>query len=1072
MPPMGSTVTTGAILFTDMVGSTELRSRLGDEAADELRRHHDDLLARAVAEHGGEVLRWTGDGIKAAFTTASDAVAAAVQVQRSVSAHNADPRAVAAFQVRIGLAAGEFTIDAGDHHGMAVIEAARLEAIARPGEILATDVVRVLGQRRAQVIFEEVGERVLKGLDRPVLVHRVVDTTTAGQPALPRTLSTDRRFPLVGRTEHLSELTSRWERTRAGATGAVFVRGPAGAGKSRLIAQLAEHVHGEGGLVLAGSCNSDLEVPYEPFADALAEAVGLDEPLAAAVATRSGTLARLFPGSTSSAAEAQPAAARLELFEAVAALVDRIAVQRPVLLVLDDLHWAAAPTVLLLRHLVLRRHDVRLLVVASYRDEDLASGHALRELLADLRTSSDHARVGLDLLSEQDIAEMVAAVMPDGSRAQVGSVARVVHRDSAGNAFFACELLSHLAASGQLAAVADASVDQLPIPESLHDVVAQRLARLGAGTDEVLRYAAVIGPSFDLEVLARVLDRSPDDVLDVLDEACRSTLVVEVGIDQFAFAHAIVRGVLLGELSATRRARAHRRVAEAIEQGGLDQFDELALHWRAAGDESRAIGYVARAARRDLIALAYESARSRYEQVLEVLARDPAAPAGVRAEAWLGYGTAVRALGDPSYMDSVIKAARLARTTRDVEVLGEAAALSIWPGAFYFNAGLPDDDVIEVCESALAVLDTSDPIQARVRVRVLANLASHLTFVDRERRVAIIAEATELATRLADPALVGVVLNAEFLCMWEPRTHERRVQIGRELTRIARAIGDAEFAFLGRFFTAFCLAEAADVDASMAMHDELMQLATESRNRYFSFLAERLPISIDVARCRPGVAAEVDRLATTYASTYADTDGTWALHTGARALQVGTLGSMVGVLQAVGASSIPGAWKQALGLAQLWAGDLEGATYALDLVDPLPPNYFWMPVTQVRAELAVGLGRLDRCASLLDELAPYRGRLGIAASGSLCFGLVSRTIGMLALCLGRLDVAVDHLHEAVTQADALRLPFDGVVARRLLADATTDRAEAEVVRARAREAATAHGFVRELELLDAAGLSG
>ena len=109
--------------------------------------------------------------------------------------------------------------------------------------------------------------------------------------------------------------------------------------------------------------------------------------------------------------------------------------------------------------------------------------------------------------------------------------------------------------------------------------------------------------------------------------------------------------------------------------------------------------------------------------------------------------------------------------------------------------------------------------------------------------------------------------------------------VERELTRIARAIGDAEFAFLGRFFTAFCLAEAAEVDESVAMHDELMRLAAESRNFYFAFLAERLPISIDVARCRPDVAADIDRLATTYAGTYADTDGTWALHTGARALR-------------------------------------------------------------------------------------------------------------------------------------------------------------------------------------------
>jgi len=265
-----------------------------------------------MATHHGVVLRWTGDGIKAAFSTASDAVAAAVDVQRAVARHVSSDAAVAAFQVRIGLGAGEVIIDDGDHHGVAVIEAARLEALARPGEILATDVVRVLGRRRSKVAFEQVGERLLEGLDHPVLVHRVIDVEMATASAMPRLLVVDHHLPLVGRDRELEQFDRLWAEARGEVAGLLLVRGRPGLGKTRLISACAARAHDDGAMVMAGACDSDLAVPYEPFAVALREVAALDEQLAAAVGAQSGSLARLFPGSTSSHAESQPAMARFE----------------------------------------------------------------------------------------------------------------------------------------------------------------------------------------------------------------------------------------------------------------------------------------------------------------------------------------------------------------------------------------------------------------------------------------------------------------------------------------------------------------------------------------------------------------------------------------------------------------------------------------------------------------------------------------------------------------------------------------------------------------------------------------
>ncbi len=607
---MTATVSTGAILFTDMVDSTALRSRLGEDEADVLRLHHDHLLAAEVAAHSGTVARWTGDGVKAGFASASDAVAAAVSIQRAVVAYGLRADAVAVFQVRIGISAGEVTIDeAGDHHGVAVVEAARLEALARPGDILATEMVRMLGQRRANVEFEEVGERTLKGLDLPVRVYRVVDSRGSTAPPLPRFLVADGRLPLVGRDEQLEAFQARWGATRAGQAGLMLVRGQAGIGKTRFVSRCAGIAHEGGALVLAGQCSSDVDVPYEPLAMAFRNAAGLDDALGAALDGRSGALGRLFPGGSSSSADAQPALARLDLFEAVAALLQRLSISYPVMLVVDDLHWATAPTVLLLRHLITDRQDQRLLIVGTYREGDLATSHPLRELLAETRSASHTTLVDPGLFSEADMARLITTLVPTAPFGRVAVVAHTVQRETAGNPFFTAELLQHLTSTGQLERALEGDAEpHLSVPESVTDVVTQRLERLAAGATDVLRIGALIGLTFDVDLVADVAGIPADDVLDVLEGVARAGLVNEVGVDRFAFVHAIVRTALLDELSESRRARAHRKVAEALESRGADQFDELARHWQLAGVDSNSTKYLARAAERDMVALAYESA--------------------------------------------------------------------------------------------------------------------------------------------------------------------------------------------------------------------------------------------------------------------------------------------------------------------------------------------------------------------------------------------------------------------------------------------------------------------------------
>jgi hypothetical protein len=471
-----------------------------------------------------------------------------------------------------------------------------------------------------------------------------------------------------------------------------------------------------------------------------------------------------------------------------------------------------------------------------------------------------------------------------------------------------------------------------------------------------------------------------------------------------------------------------------------------------------------------MVALAYESARAKSQEVVEVVTRSTEADSVILAEAWLNLGAAQRALGEPAYTQAITRAARLANSVGRTDLVAQAAALSTWPGTFFFIAEDIDNEMVELCENALEALSPNDS----VRVRVLATLASHLTFHDdRARRVALIAEARSLADRLGDPLLIAHVLNAEFMSMWEPDTFERRQQIGREMGRIARATGDLETEFLGGFFRAFCTAESGDLPAARDELGELTPIAEATRHSYFMFLTERLLLSIDIARGVPDCAQRVDDLAVRYGSIHADTDGTWALQTGGLAYQAGTLGEMVNVVQAMTTGQQARTWLAALALAHLWAGDEEAAAAVLDAQGSTPRNYFWITVTQVQAEVAVAVGDDARRRRLFDELLPYRGRVGITASGSLCFGLISRTLGELALSLGNLDAAVDLLTDAIAHADRTGMTAERVIGRVSLATTlraisapdSADCLQIDTIVSKATALASAAGMRRHLALL-------
>ena len=791
-----------AVLFTDLVGSTELMSQLGDRAFDDLRRRHFAALSKAVAAHGGEEVKNTGDGLMAVFPAAAEAVDAAVAMQQA-TARQSKNRSLA---IRVGVAVGDAMAEGDDYFGTPVVEAARLVAAARPGQILTTQIARALAGARCTATFTDQEPLTLKGLPDPVAVCEV-GWQPAGSAVPMPALLTDIGRIFVGRDAEVERLQQLWKEATSGERRVVFVAGEPGVGKTRLAAELATRVHEEGGLVLAGRCDEDLGVPFQPFVEALRHFVDhtAPEPLAGQLGRYGGELTRLVPDLTELVPDlpppvsSDPETERYRLFDAVAAWLATASAESPLLLVLDDLQWAAKPTILLLRH-VMRVGDVmRLLVVTTYRDTDVGRGHPLADFLADARRTPGVERIALVGFDASGVAAFLQQVAGHDLDAEGEILARAVWQETEGNAFFVAEVVRHLAESGAIQRrdgrwTVTTTVEELGIPEGVRDVVGRRLSRLSQQANDVLACASVVGLEFDPAVVQAAGGFPEDVILSALDEAVGNRLVVDVAGGASRFSHALVRATLYDELTAPRRTALHRRVAQAIEtvHGAVDAYlPALAYHWARASapaaDTVRAIDYATRAGDHALAQLAHDEAATYYLQALELLeVAGRQVDDHQHVELLIALGEAQRRAGDPAHRETLLEAARRAREMADHTGVVRAA-LANSRGALYSAAGAVDHQRIAALEEALGVVDERD---ASLRARILANLALELTWSDRDRRTQLSGEALSLARTHADPAALAEVLIARYYAIAAPDTLTERLADTEELLLLTGRSGD------------------------------------------------------------------------------------------------------------------------------------------------------------------------------------------------------------------------------------------------------------------------------------------
>jgi len=622
-------VATMTVLFCDVVGSTELRTRLGDDSADFINATLTAALSEAVEDAGGTVVKTLGDGLMAVFGSTVAAAVTGAELQRCTwRIARRDPSI--GLQLRVGMSVGEVAGHDGDWHGIPAVEAARLCAAAEPGQVLAADVVRVLSGSRGSLRFEPVGDLLLKGLADPLSTVSISweppteqDEADRALVAFPAALDSARRQVFVGRDLEVQRIVSGWKNNE---WRALLIAGEPGAGKTRLAAEVAELAAEQGAAVLLGRCDEDLVVSLRPWNEALDPLVmHLDEAvLRAHIERRGGDLVRLAPMLRRRVADvAAPAAGdpAFELAMACDALVDLlrdVSAQVPVVIVVDDIHSADRPSLTVLRQLTNASID-GVSLIATYRDTDVDRTLPLGEMLADLRRMPGVERIALKGLDDVAVVEFLEAAagheLDDASRA----LARTIHQETSGNPLFIGEILRHLAESGALVQSNDqwqaASPDALVMPEGLREVVGRRLTALGPEANESLRIAAVLGRRFELDVVEAVLG---GDRLISLEAAERAAIVFAVDdLGTYEFRHAVLRQSLLDELPATRRARLHRDVAVALERrwvSSIDRhLDELAHHHAAAGTTT-APAWCARAA-------AAASEQGRFEDALSYVDR-------------------------------------------------------------------------------------------------------------------------------------------------------------------------------------------------------------------------------------------------------------------------------------------------------------------------------------------------------------------------------------------------------------------------------------------------------------------
>lgn len=899
----------------------------------------------------------------------------------------------------------------------------------------------------------------------PAQERRQPEETPAGGAPVPPAVARRATGAWTGREDELAALHQAWDRREHGPQ-LVTLTGEPGIGKTRLAAEFAGRCARAGARVLFGRCEESLAVPYQPFLEMLRTEVELTpaDELAVRLGPDRALLEDVFPGLAAAAPDGtfteQPARSddadleRYRTFEAVAGWLAAASREAPLLLVLDDLQWADPPTLGLLQHLLRTPQDVATCIVATYRDREHEDGEPIAQLVAPLlRPSETTTQLAISSLPPDGVRELLATELRSAGVRDTPSPDTTgwVERASGGNPLFVVELARQIADDVNLA-----TADREP-PAGLRQVVEQRVRRLPGELPVLLRVAAVVGRTFDPQVLQEVEDLD-DDGLDELLIAASFTRLIERTSGphlEYTFSHDVVRTTLYDSVPPLRRARLHRRVGEALERRHLgdlrSHYSELAHHFSAAAEVSgsaEAVRYLTLAGDAATDQGAPAVAAAHYGRALDLL--DPDLDPGGYCDLLTARGRAEFQAGRPSYRDTLLTSARLALDTGDANRLAEAAILNArewWSG----TPGL-DHERLRVIESALAVVDIDDPA---TRAKLLGARAVEKVRDDGGRDEALddIRGAVRLARHHGDPWLLTHAL-AEMHAVGSAAFADPRgcVRVTEELVGLARSLDDPGAELTAAISHAQATAAVGDVatsDAFLALAEPAaIELRQPSRLWMVrAWAAMRRGLRGDLERAEREVAAACE-LGTATGQPQATTwfvGQMFALRWMAGRLpeimdeverHVSPTASSMTDDHSTGQVAYPPstpAWRAALALALAESGRTTEAEQILDefvLTDlaDLPRDTLWLHALAFLTGVSVRLGHADAARLLHRSLLPYSGLL--IDNGTINSGPVDLHLGLLAQVAdadrrkpggqGRAD---QHLRAAIEQCRRIDAPL-------------------------------------------------
>lgn len=1034
------------ILFTDMEGSTAFASAHGDEVAVALLRDHERVIRYAAEAQNGRVVKSTGDGFLVVFPTCTGGVAGALEMRARLeelaSGHPAD-----APRVRFGLNFGSVIEEQGDVFGLAVNAAARIAAKARSGQVLLSEAVREQVDAPAYT-FVDRGLFWLKGLREQWRLFEATDGEFA-EPA--RHL--EGRAPFVGREAEQASLREGIGRASGGQGGLVVVTGDAGVGKTRLVAEVGIEAEARGFQFVAARCESvGKSDPYLPFVEVLdaSRRRMSAEQFRVCLGDDAGAIARLLPVIRRMYREIPPPArmpAREErryLFGAVGEVLANLARVRPMVILLDDVHWADEHSLLLLESFAVRLPDLPIFVAATYtRDESVPA--ALRETLVRLQRRNLMRSIVLNDLAPADVE---ALLMTIAGSTPPPDVVNALHQATQGNPFFLDAVLRQFADEGLLVAGGGwrtVLLRDIDVPESARLTIENRLESLRDDTRRILTTVCLLGRDFGFELLEALQELPENELVDALDEAERARIItssVEGESVRFTFAHDLIRRTLSDGITLVNRQRLHARLADALEQVNATALPEhaasIAYHLEHAGrwaDPDRTIRFLVMAGERALEAAAYGDAIAYFEQAWERLGHDATA---TRARVLEGLGTAERSLG---HLDAALE--RWGDALDAMEEQGDALAVArlCLSAAIQVALWRRGDLTMRLLDRGMLALGDRPSAYRAGFCALAGQLASQAGDYDRAEDE--FREAIDAARAHDDDGMLGLALYSQAAHHFQYHQYALTLDEGRESIAHLRRAGDlwnvanvmgylgTSLGWLGRFgdaadagreglalaerlgnWSAYVFAEQSQTFQEFGRHPDAAVL--EQRGRYALELGSAMgfPWMMSVGHTRVGQAMF------------------WA----------GRWGEAVAEFEAAARLEGRSAAGGHLGRLFLMHAYLGNRQRALELIDAARPEFpvrgrqnsttKWGLAAAAVEAFAV-LGATEEAASLYDAMVE------LAATGSLMrswdYRLLDTLCGISAACAGDWTLAEGHYQDAIQRATELPMRLEVIDAGRFYA---------------------------------------